>query len=129
MKLRIPFARQREPIDVGRLSGLWIGLQDTGFPQEWNFVQSGFTHSICTYNMMVAHGIKWWVQGEIAGVRFDVGGESDLLIIRLSDDRVRPEATDGGSSRTAETEAEAEVQRIRPPVEEAAPAYRNPDGT
>ncbi|KAF4437254.1 hypothetical protein FACUT_5803 [Fusarium acutatum] len=129
-KLRIPFTRQWEPIDIGELSGLRIGLQDTGFPQEWNFAQSGFTHSFCTYNMMVTHGIKWWVEGEIAGVRFDVGGEADLLILKPSDDRVRPEGMDGGSSRAAE--AEAEVQRdetwIRPPVEEAAPAYREPEG-
>ncbi|CVK94083.1 uncharacterized protein FMAN_03331 [Fusarium mangiferae] len=132
-KLRIPFKRQWEPIDVGELCGLRIGLHNTGFPQEWNFAQSGFTHSFCTYNMMVTHGIKWWVEGEIAGVKFDVGGEADLLILKPSDDRVRPEATDGGSSRTAEALAEAEVQRdeswIRPPVEEAAPAYRNLDGT
>lgn len=131
-RLRIPFTRQWEPIDVGELSGLRIGLQDTGFPQEWNFAQSGFTHSFCTYNMMVTHGIKWWVEGEIAGVRFDVGGEADLLILKPSDDRVRPEATDGGSSRTAEAVTEAEVQHdeswIRPPAEEAAPAYRNLDG-
>ncbi|KAF4948567.1 hypothetical protein FGADI_9562 [Fusarium gaditjirri] len=45
MNLRIPFTRQWEPIDVGGLSGLRIGLQDTGFPQEWNFAQSAFTHS------------------------------------------------------------------------------------
>ncbi|KAF5622968.1 CMGC kinase [Fusarium sp. NRRL 52700] len=131
--LRIPFTRQWEPIDVGALSGLRIGLQDTGFPQEWSFAQSGFTHSFCTYNMMVTHGIKWWVQGEIAGVRFDVNGESDLLILKPSDGRVRHRAMDSGSSRTAETEAETEVQRdeswIRPPVEEAAPAYRTLEGT
>ncbi|KAF5711068.1 hypothetical protein FMUND_9218 [Fusarium mundagurra] len=129
--LQIPFTRQWEPIDLGELSGLRIGLQDTGFPQQWNFAQSGFTHSFCTYNMMVTNGIAWWIQGEIAGVRFDVGGEADLLILRPSDDRVRPEATDGGSSRTTETEAEGQYDEswIRPPVEEAAPAYRKPDGT
>ncbi|KAG5804661.1 hypothetical protein H9Q74_011580 [Fusarium xylarioides] len=133
MNLRIPFTRQWEPIDVGELSGLRIGLQDTGFPQEWSFAQSEFTHSFCTYNMMVTHGISWWIQGEIAGVRFDVGGEADFLILRPSDDRVRSEAMDRGSSRTAEIETEAEVPRdeswIRPPEDEAAPAYGRSDGT
>ncbi|KAF5720556.1 hypothetical protein FGLOB1_664 [Fusarium globosum] len=128
-KLRIPFKRHWEPIDVGELSGLRIGLQDTGFPQEWNFAQSEFTHSFCTYNMMVTHGIKWWVEGEIAGVKFDVGGEADLLILKPSDDRVRPEGMDGESSRTAEAEVQRDESWIRPPVEEAAPAYRNLDGT
>ncbi|KAF5589214.1 hypothetical protein FPANT_6374 [Fusarium pseudoanthophilum] len=131
MNLRIPFTRQWEPIDVGELSGLRIGLQDTGFPQEWSFAQTGFTHSFCTYNIMVTHAIAWWIQGEIAGVRFDVGGEADLLILRPSDDRVRPEATGGGSSRTTETEAEVQHDEswIRPPVEEAVPAYRKTDSS
>ncbi|KAF5563379.1 integral membrane protein PTH11 [Fusarium phyllophilum] len=34
MNLRITFTRQWEPIDLGELSGLRIGLQDTGFPEE-----------------------------------------------------------------------------------------------
>lgn len=131
MNLRIPFTRQWEPIDVGELSGLRIGLKNTGFPQEWSFAQAGFTHSFFTYNIMVTHGIAWWIQGEIAGVRFDVGGEADLLILRPSDDRVRLEATEGGSSRATETEAEIQHDEswIRPPVEEAVPAYRRTDGT
>jgi hypothetical protein len=127
--LRIPFTRQWEPIDVGELSGLRIGLKDTGFPQEWSLAQTGFTHSFCTYNIMVTHGIAWWIQGEIAGVRFDVGGEADLLILRPSDDRVRPETTESEISRTAEAERQHDESWIRPPVEEAVPAYRTTDGT
>ncbi|KAF5568276.1 hypothetical protein FNAPI_267 [Fusarium napiforme] len=127
--LRIPFTRQWGPIDVGQLSGLRIGLKNTGFPREWNFAQSGFAHSFCTYNIMVTHGIKWWVQGETAGVRFDVSGEADLLILRPSDDRVRPEVAESEISRMAETEIQHDESWIRPPVEEAAPAYRKIDGT
>ncbi|KAF5649486.1 uncharacterized protein FTJAE_923 [Fusarium tjaetaba] len=127
--LRIPFTRQWEPIDVGELSGLRIGLKDTGFPQEWSFAQTGFTHSFCTYNIMVTHAIAWWIQGEIAGVRFDVGGEADLLILRPSDDRVRPEVVESEISRTAEAEIQHDESWMRPPVEEAVPAYRKIDGT
>ncbi|KAF4435199.1 hypothetical protein F53441_13554 [Fusarium austroafricanum] len=127
--IRIPFTRQWEPINIGDLANLRIGLQDTGFPQEWTFAQSGFTHSFCTYNMMVTHGIKWWVQGEIAGVRFNVNGGSELLILKASDDRERPETT-GESRGTAETETGIRRDElwIRPPEEEAAPAYRNAEG-
>ncbi|KAL5613086.1 hypothetical protein FOVSG1_002149 [Fusarium oxysporum f. sp. vasinfectum] len=120
--IRIPFTTDWQPIDIGEMINLRIGLQNTGFPQQWTSVQSELTHSFQMYNIRVSHQLKWSVQGEIAGERFKAAGTSDLLVLKPSDNRQQ-------ESQDVVLEAGERIQRgrvsswIRPPAEEELPSF------
>ncbi|KAH7144781.1 hypothetical protein DER46DRAFT_672457 [Fusarium sp. MPI-SDFR-AT-0072] len=120
--IRIPFTTDWQPINIGEMINLRIGLQNTGFPQRWASVQSEFTHSFQMYNIRVSHQLKWSVQGEIAGERFKAAGISDLLVLKPSDDR-QQESQDVVLEAGERTPLRRDSSWIRPPAEEQLPSF------
>ncbi|KAF5688582.1 hypothetical protein FDENT_4802 [Fusarium denticulatum] len=118
--IRIPFATDGEPIDIGEMINLRIG-QKTGFPQQWTSVQSEFTHSFQIYNIRVSHQLKWSIQGEVAGEKFKAAGTSDLLILKPSDDRQEPQ--DVVLEAGERIPLRQDSSWIRPPAEEQLPSF------
>ncbi|KNB07891.1 hypothetical protein FOXG_08940 [Fusarium oxysporum f. sp. lycopersici 4287] len=125
--IRIPFTADCQPIDIGEMINLRIGLQSTGFPQQWTSVQSEFTHSFQIYNIRVSHQLKWSVQGEIAGERFKATGTSDLLVLRPSDGREHSEQETNSQDVVLEAGERIPLRQdsswIRPPAEEQLPSF------
>ncbi|KAF4944694.1 hypothetical protein FGADI_12516 [Fusarium gaditjirri] len=120
--IRIPFAADCQPVDMGEMIGLRIGLQHTGFPQRWTSVQSEFTHSFQMHNIRVSHQLKWSVQGEIAGEGFKAAGISDLLVLKPSDDR-QHESQDIVLEAGEGIPLRRDSSWIRPPAEEQLPSF------
>ncbi|EXM26167.1 Arrestin-like, C-terminal [Fusarium oxysporum f. sp. vasinfectum] len=125
--IRIPFTADCQPIDIGEMINLRIGLQVTRFPQQWISVQSEFTHSFQIYNIRVSHQLKWSVQGEIAGERFKATGTSDLLVLKPSDGREYSERETNSQDVVLEAGERIPLRQgsswIRPPAEEQLPSF------
>ncbi|KAF4332477.1 hypothetical protein FBEOM_13727 [Fusarium beomiforme] len=121
--IQIPFSTEWQFIDVGEAINLRIGLQNTGFPRQWTFRQTEFTHSFMRYNVRVSHRLKWSVKGDIVGERFEASGASDLLILKPSDGREHVQRAE----ETVVTENRVLLHRnaswIVPPPEEAPPSF------
>ncbi|RKL04563.1 hypothetical protein BFJ68_g10956 [Fusarium oxysporum] len=120
--IRIPFTTDWQPIDIGEMIKLRIGLQNTGFPQQWTSVQSEFTHSFRMYNIRVSHQLEWSVQGEIAGEKFKAAGTSDLLVLKTTDDR-QQESQDVVLEAGEGIPLCRDSSWIRPPAEEQLPSF------
>ncbi|KAH7210844.1 uncharacterized protein BKA55DRAFT_529160 [Fusarium redolens] len=123
--IRIPFTTGWQPIDIGEMINLRIGLLDTGFPQQWTHAQYEFTHSFQRYNIRVSHQLKWSVHGKIAGEKFNAAGTSDLLVLKPSDDRlhVQQEPQDVVLEAGERIPLRQDSSWIRPPAEEDLPTF------
>ncbi|KAG8667782.1 hypothetical protein FPOAC1_012621 [Fusarium poae] len=67
----IPCANRWDPIDVGEMVDLRVGLKECNGEQ--------FTPSFRTYNMTVTHKLQWKVQVQVVGETFSVVGEKRAL--------------------------------------------------
>ncbi|KAF9767451.1 hypothetical protein IL306_015373 [Fusarium sp. DS 682] len=121
--IRIPFSIDWQPIDIGEMINLRVGLQKTGFPRQWTFTQSEFTHSFTRLNIRVTHQLKWSVKGDIVGEKFHAKGTSDLVVLMPSDDRENVQRGPENAVTEERIQPHRDASRIRPPADEAPPSF------
>ncbi|KAL6922961.1 hypothetical protein FSST1_000235 [Fusarium sambucinum] len=122
----IPCVSRWDPVDVGEMLNLHLGLTQVGF--NTSYPAEKCTPSFRTYNMTVTHKLQWILEAKVAGQVFSAKGEANVLLLRSSDEREH--STQGQNAyeigRTLDTElglfeAEEDDSWIRPPPEDDAP--------
>ncbi|RGP72172.1 hypothetical protein FSPOR_2844 [Fusarium sporotrichioides] len=125
-EILIPCVSSWDPVDIGEMINLRIGLQETGFPYASK--KEEFTPSFRTYNMTVTHRIQCAIKVKVAGESFSVKGEANVLLLRSSDEREQSSRGQDASTMDEDLdtelgifEAEEDDSWIRPPPEDDAP--------
>ncbi|GKU06075.1 hypothetical protein FLAG1_10794 [Fusarium langsethiae] len=125
-EILIPCVSSWDPVDIGEMINLRIGLQETGFPYASK--KEEFTPSFRTYNMTVTHRIQCSIKVKVAGESFSVKGEANVLLLRSSDEREQSSRGQDASTMDEDldtelglSEAEEDDSWIRPPPEDDAP--------
>ncbi|RGP80756.1 hypothetical protein FLONG3_1096 [Fusarium longipes] len=120
-EVQIPCTDQWDPVDIGQMINLRIGLKKTGFPFGRR-VKNDFTPSFRTYNMTLTHGLQWNIEAKVAGEKLSFDGEADILLLRSSDQREQsPSPVEEPIITDARQALDEDDSWIRPPPEEEAP--------
>ncbi|CEI41755.1 hypothetical protein FVEN_g3753 [Fusarium venenatum] len=122
----IPCDSDWDPIDIGEMTNLRVGLRQFGF----HTMSTGekCTPSFRTYNMTVTHRLQWKIEAKVAGQTVTIEGQANVLVLRSSDEREHStqgqDAYEIGRSLdmgVGSSEVEEDESWIRPPPENDAP--------